>query len=226
MAKSLFSTEEKHELIIAYQKRTISTRDFCHKHHVSKTSIERWTHLFETYGIEGLEETSGWKKYSKNLKSVAVEEYLTGKYSLLEVVRKYGLSSDSVLRRWVNRYNGHREIKETNKGMRNSMAKGRTTTLEERMEIVTSCLQNHKNYQQTADQYSVTYQQVYQWVRKFEKDGEVGLQDKRGKSKEETDLTPEEKIKREMARLERENERLRADNAFLKKLEELERRRF
>lgn len=221
----MFSTEEKHELIIAYQKRTISIQDFCHKHHVSRPSIERWTHLFETYGIEGLKETSGWKKYSKTLKLVAVEEYLTGKYSLLEVVRKYGLTSDSVLRRWVNRYNSHREIKETNKGMRNSMAKGRTTTLEERMEIVASCLQNHKNYQQTADQYSVSYQQVYQWVKRYEKNGEAGLQDKRGKRKEESDLTTEEKIKREMARLEIENERLRAENAFLKKLEELERRR-
>jgi transposase len=42
----------------------------------------------------------------------------------------------------------------------------------------------------------------------------------------EQELTQEEKAQREIKRLERENERLRAENAFLKKLEELERRRF
>jgi transposase len=39
------------------------------------------------------------------------------------------------------------------------------------------------------------------------------------------ELSPEEKIKLEMKKLERENERLRAENAFLKKLEGIERRR-
>ncbi len=43
--------------------------------------------------------------------------------------------------------------------------------------------------------------------------------------KKKLNLTPEEKIKLEMKKLERENERLRAENAFLKKLEEIERRR-
>lgn len=51
------------------------------------------------------------------------------------------------------------------------------------------------------------------------------LQDRRGRSKREEDLTPEEKMKLEMRRIEKENERLRAENAFLKKLEEIERRR-
>jgi hypothetical protein len=43
--------------------------------------------------------------------------------------------------------------------------------------------------------------------------------------KEAAHLTPEEKINRQMKKLERENERLRAENLFLKKLEEIERRR-
>ena len=51
------------------------------------------------------------------------------------------------------------------------------------------------------------------------------LRDRRGRKKEEVELSPEEKIKFEMKKLEKENERLRAENAFLKKLEELERRR-
>jgi transposase len=74
--------------------------------------------------------------------------------------------------------------------------------------------------------YKVSYQQVYQWVKKFEEGGEEALQDKRGKRKTEENLTPEQKIHREMKKLHQENERLRAENAFLKKLEEIERRRF
>lgn len=65
---------------------------------------------------------------------------------------------------------------------------------------------------------------MYQWVKKFGEEGEDGLRDKRGQRKAEPELTPEERIQCEMQRLERENERLRVENAFLKKLEELERR--
>lgn len=66
---------------------------------------------------------------------------------------------------------------------------------------------------------------MYQWVKKYEDGGDEALKDKRGRKKVEVELTPEEKMKLEMKKLERENERLRAENLFLKKLEELERRR-
>ncbi|MEF7592756.1 helix-turn-helix domain-containing protein, partial [Bacillus thuringiensis] len=84
-------------------------------------------------------------------------------------------------------------------------------------------MENNKNFQMTADMYDVSYQQVYQWVKKYNNGGDEALKDRRGKKKEEQELSPEEKVKLEMKKLERENERLRAENAFLKKLEELER---
>nr|WP_155814861.1 helix-turn-helix domain-containing protein [Bacillus coahuilensis] len=93
------------------------------------------------------------------------------------------------------------------------------------MEIVLDCLGNGKDYQEAANTYNVSYQQVYQWVKKYEDGGDEALKDKRGHKKEEAKLTPEEKINLQMKRLERENERLRAENLFLKKLEEIERRR-
>ncbi|TCS82460.1 helix-turn-helix protein [Tepidibacillus fermentans] len=83
----------------------------------------------------------------------------------------------------------------------------------------------HRELKDTSETYKISYQQVYQWVKKYEDGGEEALRDRRGRKKEEQELTPEEKIKLEMKKLERENERLRAENAFLKKLEELERRR-
>lgn len=106
--------------------------------------------------------------------------------------------------------------------MSQSMTKGRSTTLEERIEIVKQCVDNNKNYQLTAEMFNVSYQQVYGWVRKFEADGEDALIDKRGRNKIESELTEEDKIRFAMKRIEKENERLRAENAFLKKLQELE----
>ncbi|PGY02213.1 helix-turn-helix domain-containing protein [Bacillus sp. AFS031507] len=105
------------------------------------------------------------------------------------------------------------------------MTKGRKTTLDERKQIVYYCLENDKDYQKAAETYQVSYQQVYQWVKKHEDGGDEALRDKRGKNKVESELSPEEKVKLEMRKLEKENERLRAENAFLKKLEEIERRR-
>jgi len=61
--------------------------------------------------------------------------------------------------------------------------------------------------------------------KKFEKSGELGLQDRRGRTKLEEELSTEDKFRLEIQRMERENERLRAENLFLKKLEEIERRR-
>jgi hypothetical protein len=66
---------------------------------------------------------------------------------------------------------------------------------------------------------------VYQWVKKYEDGGDEALKDKRGRKKEEAELTAEDKINLQIKKLERENERLRAENLFLKKLEEIERRR-
>jgi transposase len=86
-------------------------------------------------------------------------------------------------------------------------------------------LGNGKDYQKTAELHNVSYQQVYQWVKKYENDGDEALKDNRGRTKEEAELTPEEKIQIQFKKLERENERLRAENMFLKKLEEIERRR-
>jgi len=105
------------------------------------------------------------------------------------------------------------------------MTNRRKTTLEERIQIVKYCLKQQKNYQLSAETYNVSYQQVYQWVKKYEANGEEALIDKRGRTKEEIELIPEERFTLELKRLERENERLRAENAFLKKLEEIERRR-
>lgn len=71
----------------------------------------------------------------------------------------------------------------------------------------------------------MSYQQVYQWVKKYEDGGQDALLDRRGRKKPEEELTETDQEKLAMKKLEYENERLRAEIAFLKKLQEFQRRR-
>ena len=57
------------------------------------------------------------------------------------------------------------------------MKQGRKTTFEERIEIVNFTLAYEKDYQGAVEKYGVSYQRIYSWVRKFEKDGSNGLLD-------------------------------------------------
>lgn len=224
--RTKYTAEEKYEILMEYENGTRSIQEIHNKYRISVYAFYRWRYNYKTYGVDGLREAATCKKYSIELKEQAVLEYLSGKYSQGELVKKYGLTDKTVLKRWINNYNSHREVTAKPKGMRKSMAKGRNTTLKERIEIVKYCIDQNNNYQQAAEIYQVSYQQVYQWVKKYELGGETALQDSRGKKKIEAEMTPEDRMKLEMKKLEAENERLRAENAFLKKLEELERRRY
>ncbi len=104
------------------------------------------------------------------------------------------------------------------------MNKGRNTTYEERLETVQYCIARGNNYQETAERYQVSYHQVYSWVRKYNDGGEKALVDRRGKAKEETELTEVDRFKIEVRKLQKENYRLELENEFLKKLKELEKR--
>ena len=69
------------------------------------------------------------------------------------------------------------------------MGKGRKTTLEERIEIVSYCLAHNKDYGQTMQRYRVSYYQIYGWLRKYESKGATGLLDRRGHRKDELPLS-------------------------------------
>jgi len=148
MAKSTFTAQEKYELIVAFEDRQTSSSGFCSQYKISKGTIKKWIYLFQTYGMDGLQNSTGWKRYSKEVKTAAVLDYLSGNSSMTEIVRKYEISSISVLEKWIKNYNHHRELKATQR-MSNSMIKGRSTTHEERLEIVMYCLQNERNYHQS-----------------------------------------------------------------------------
>jgi transposase-like protein len=155
MSKRSYSLEKKLEILKALEDGQYSINEVLTTYHVHDTTILDWQHKLDKYGIEGLKESSTWKRYSKDLKLSAVRDYLSGKYSLREIARKYEISNSSALRNWINKYNSHREIKATAEGRSQSMTKGRSTTWEERIQVVLYCIENEKNYKKAADTVSV-----------------------------------------------------------------------
>ena len=100
------------------------------------------------------------------------------------------------------------------------MKKAKNTTLDERLKIVTDCLANDKNYGAMALKYDCSYQQVRNWVIRYEKMGQAGLEDRRGRRIASLpSRTPEEELRDKIAELERRNLDLQMENDLLKKSE-------
>lgn len=65
------------------------------------------------------------------------------------------------------------------------MNQGRNTTQEERIQIAREYIAAGKNYGETALKYQVSCQQTRTWTRRFEEQGEAGLEGRRGKRKKD-----------------------------------------
>ena len=101
--------------------------------------------------------------------------------------------------------------------------KGKKTTQEEKIEIVKDFLATGLSYKETAEKHGVSYNNVYAWVQKYKDHGPAGLADGRGRGKPDAIQTAEVKLRTENAALKARNQYLEAENAALKKLEEMER---
>ena len=223
--KSTISYETKVSAIEAYENNVGSISMIAKMFYVKETSLKRWIANYQSQGIEGLVTKHQHTQRTKEFKTLAVEEYLSGNFSLKDICIKYKISSDSILRRWIKVYNdGHKELKSTGSGGRKPMTKARKTTFEERIEIVQFCIANGKNYGLTMDKFNVSYQQIYLWVRKYEEKGINALVDRRGKAKPENELTELDRLKAENKMLAAKNQELQMEIDVIKKLKEVERR--
>jgi transposase len=193
---------------------------------VAYPSVYQWLQTYQSLGANGLLNTCKNTAYAEELKTYAVEDYLSGAGSHMEICKKYGIKSTSQLRNWISKYNGHEKLKSSGTGGVSIMTKGRKTTYEERVEIIKYCIEHQNNYAKTAQKYQVSYQQVYSWTTKYETDGVDALQDKRGKRKSVDKMSEIEKLRSENNLLEAKNKRQQMEIDFLKKLEEIERWRF
>lgn len=221
--KSKIEPAEKVKIIERVLADEISATEAARLIGVDRSSIRDWRNLYLSDGPSPLMVQSNNKTYSKELKLQAVQEYLDGKSSQRDIVKKYHLRSSRQLRDWIKVYTTHGEIKSCTSGGGSYMRKARSTTPEERLAIVQDCLANDKNYGAMALKYQCSYQQVRNWVKRYEEMGSAGLEDRRGhRVGTMPSRTPEEEMRDRIAELERRNRDLQMENDLLKKVRELE----
>ncbi len=224
--KSKIDPAVKVKLIERYLAGEISKAEAARLAGVDKqNSFNRWLIIYKNEGPTGLLDQRHNKYYSTELKYAAVQDYLSRKGSLNEITEKYNIRSETQLREWIKEYNTHGEIGSRGSGGGRYMRKTRPTTPEERLTIVLDCLANDKNYGAMAQKYNCSYQQVRNWVLRYEKIGSAGLEDRRGRrAGSQPARTPEEELRDKIAELERKSRELQMENDLLKKVRELERK--
>ena len=222
--KGKLSAEEKMQVVEMYLRGEVGSTEAGRIAGVDAATIRQWVSQYKTDGPTGLLRQKRNRTYSIETKTSAVLDYLAGKGSLREICEQYGIRNRRQLRNWLKVYNSHEDFRIWTGGSR--MTKSRSTMPEERIQIVKECIANGNDYGGTALKYQVSYQQVYIWTKKYHEMGDAGLEDRRGhRAGTLQSRTPEEELKDRIARLEREKYDLEMENALLKKVRELERRR-
>lgn len=226
MSKPKFSKEQRIQACQEYISGKKSATEIANELNLGKQGkvrIRTWARIFQVQGEKAFSTSKGNRSYSREFKIMVVNEYLSGKSSLRDLMVKYNIPAITTIQQWIMKYNNHIELKDYDPKPEVYMADTLKTTYEERIEIVKDCLAHDRDIKGTATKYGCKYAQLYQWVRKYEANGEAALIDKRGKCRQEDELSELEKAERKIAQLEREKEEYRKKYELLKKAEELER---
>ena len=224
MSKSPHTPEFRAMVSQEYLDDIGSYRFLAERYNIGTRTLREWVAKFRIHGIDAFITQTGNTAYSSDFKIMCVEAVLSGKSSVNDIVAKYNISSEYVLRNWIKLYNTNKELKDYDPKREVYMADARRkTTLEERKEIVEYCIAHDRNYKDAASKYGVSYSQVYSWVRKYDALGTDGLTDKRGRRKTDEEVDELERIRRENLRLKRQLEEKDMVVELLKKVKEFER---
>lgn len=222
--KSKVSSEIKVKVVQEYLAGLKTMSQITYELDINYSTIQEWVRKYKLFGIKGLLTERINTKYSDEIKARAINDFLNANGSLRDICIRYDISSHSILRKWIKQntcdtINSSYSVKGAA-----TMNKGRKTTYEERMEIVSFCIANADDYKLAADKFNVSYQQVYSWIKKYRENGYSALVDRRGQHKTLDELDESERYSLELKLLKAENRKLKMENDFLKKLEEIERR--
>ena len=164
-------------------------------------------------------------KYSFELKQKVVQEYLAGEGSYIFLSKKYGISDDANLKRWVAAYKAF-----GTEGLMPS-CKNEIYSFDFKQHVVQSYLATGTTFQELALRVGINNPSLLsRWVRDFKNAGPDALKPKQkgqhsnmAKSKDirismdRAEISDSEYLKY----LEDENQKLRIENAYLKELRRL-----
>ena len=207
--KVKFTPDQKMFLVLKFRELNISLSAFCRLYNVERTAIHRWSIKYDNESLKGLEEIKKPTQYSSHTLIHAVEDYLTGNFSMLQIVKKYNLSGDSVLTQWLKWYN----TPKWNLKVGEFMAREKISK-DKKLELVLQYIHKIKPDKEIIEENNITKRQLRYWAEKYKQLGIEALEDKRGIRKNERELSKEEFLIRE-------NKRLKAELLLIKKLKEL-----
>lgn len=225
--KPKFSAETKVYICEQYLDGKKSSKELSREYHVGDNLIRRWMNWYQSNGASAFDTKLHNATYTKEFKQQVVEAYLNGEGSVEYLAIQYNIPSHATLETWIKKYNNLEELKDYDPKPGVYMKdRSRKTTLAERIEIVNYCLEHGNNYKKAVEVFDVSYTQAYQWVRKYQSSGEEGLVDHRGQHKNKEQLSDIEILERKVKLLERQLKEKEMENDLLKKVQQIERRRF
>ncbi|MFC2542082.1 MAG: transposase [Leptotrichia hofstadii] len=175
--KSKVSNELKIELVKKVLVGKATIQGLAKEYGIAKSSIMTWKKKYLELGEESIVVGDKNRHYTRELREKAIKSYLNNEGSLFDICKKYDIASVSVLNYWIRDY---RRSVDAN-GNYTVIKKHVRKTIEAKVEAVTFCLNNNYDYNQTIRKFGVSYQQIYSWVKKYEKGGVDALVDNRGK---------------------------------------------
>lgn len=103
--KVKFTPEQKMFFVLKFRELKISLAEFCRLYNVERTAIHRWSIKYDNEGLKELKKIKKPTKYSSHVLINSIKDYLSGTFSMLQIVKIYNLSSDAILRSWLKWYN-------------------------------------------------------------------------------------------------------------------------
>ena len=128
MSRAKYTEEEKIQVAIDYLNGRGSYQSLAEAIGAGKTTVKSWVRKYRAHGKAGFSRGTGNNRYTKAFKMMCLEAVHRGEGSVNEITAKYNISSDSVLRRWIMRYNANMELKDYEPRREVYMAEARRKT--------------------------------------------------------------------------------------------------
>ena len=155
-------------------------------------------------------------KYSNEFKLEVVKYYLEGHHSRAGTARKFGMPSSTPLKEWIKKYQEH--------GPEGLIKQQKSSYSGEfKQNVVEYMHDNHLPATQTAIHFRLQTPIVLKWERIYYEEGPQGLyKERRGRSRNMESKPKKKKLDKQVEEdLIAENQRLKMENEYLKKLNAL-----